>query len=160
MGGGCSASDAVRVRPVIHGTTSNNLLNDVDERNLELYYLFWLDPTVRSPEHIDTKDELRAIVNYLKVFERNSECVNEFNNVTKGKIFLLVSCVQSIPVLPVIHDHKSLHSIYIYHSGDTTDMQQISKQYRKVFLFNYSCEEKKFNNFFFDDRSKACMIRS
>ena len=139
--GGCSAREAVRVRPVIQGSPAKDVLDSIDDRNLELYSLFWIDPTARSPEHIETKNELRAIINYVKIFERIPECVEEFANVMNGKIFLLVDCVQSLSLLPVIHDRKQLHSIYIYHNHDTTDMEQISKKYKKVFLFDYSLFE-------------------
>lgn len=132
--GGCSAREAVRVRPVVYNPSSIDLPDSIERRNLELYHLFWLDTTVRSPEYIETQGELRSIINYLKIFERNNECVQEFGNVAKGKIFLLVNSAQSTSILPIIHDHKQLHSIYIYLNGPATNTEQITKQYKKVFI--------------------------
>lgn len=131
--GGCSAREAVHVRPVVFNPSSIDLPDSIEQRNLELYHLFWLDTTVRAPENIETQGELRAIINYLKIFERNNQCVQEFGNIAKGKIFLLLASSQSHSLLPMIHDHKQLHSIYIYRNGPTKDIEQLAKQYKKVF---------------------------
>jgi hypothetical protein len=131
--GGCAAREEMRVDRVIQRVSIKNLPKVTDQKNLELYYLFWLDSTVRSPEFIETQDELRSIVNYLKTLETNTECLEELNKITKGKIFLIVNSVQSISLLPIVHNHKQLHSIYIYHNGESIDMEQMSTQYKKVF---------------------------
>jgi hypothetical protein len=132
--GGCSASGPVRTEAVISKKVINILPEIIDQKNLELYYLFWLDSTVRSPEFIETHDELRSIINHVKIFESNLECQIEFEQITNGKIFLIVNCVQSLSLLPIVHDHKQLHSIYVYHNGDSIDMEQTTTQYKKVFF--------------------------
>jgi hypothetical protein len=108
-----------------------------DKKNLESYYLFWLDSTVKSPEHIETAIELRSIINYLKTFETNMECQREFNKIINGKIFLIASYSQGLSLLPTIHDHKQLHSVYIYQKNDTVDMERITDQYKKVFYIRF-----------------------
>jgi hypothetical protein len=132
--GGCAARERVHVDRVIDRATFKNLPKINEQKNLESYYLFWLDSTIRSPEFMETHDELRSIVNYLKASETNTECLEEFSEITKGKIFLIVNCVQSLSLLPIVHNHKQLHSIYIYHNGDSIDMEQIQSQYKKVFF--------------------------
>lgn len=142
--GGCAAREGpVRVRPVITKTVPDVLQvpEITDQENLESYYLLWLDSTVKSPEFIEMHDELRSIINYVKIFESNIECQREFGKITNGKIFLIVNCVQGLSLLPLVHDHKQLHSIYVYHNGDNVDMERAATQYRKVFFLIFdSCD--------------------
>ncbi|CAF0981918.1 unnamed protein product [Rotaria sordida] len=130
--GGC----ATRPRAVVHPSVVRFIPEEssisTDRKNLESYYLFWLDSTVRSPEFIETQDELRAIINYMKIFESNEECEKEFKKIKNGKIFLIVNCVQGLLLLPNIHDHQKLHSIYMYHNHDNVDMNQATNQYNKI----------------------------
>ncbi|CAF2610615.1 unnamed protein product [Rotaria sp. Silwood2] len=133
--GGCAA----RPRAVVHPSVIRFVPDDdelpirsIDRKNLESYYLFWLDSTVRSPEFIETQDELRSIINYMKIFESNDECEKEFKKIENGKIFFIVNCVQGLLLLPKVHDHKQLHSIYMYHNRDNVDMNQIENQYNKI----------------------------
>jgi hypothetical protein len=144
--GGCAAREVPRVRPSIIRTAVNAFPKIPDQENLESYYLFWLDSTVRSPEFIETQDELRSIINQVKIFESNIECQKEFEKITNGKIFFIVTCIQASSLLSIIHDHKQLDSIYIYHSGDNIDMERITSQYKKVFgfIFNLDNFEKYF----------------
>jgi len=134
--GGCTARGPERTEAVISKKVINILPEIIDRKNLESYYLFWLDSTVRSPEFIETHDELRSIINHVKIFESNIECQIEFEQIINGKIFLIVNCVQSLSLLPIVHDHKQLHSIYIYHNGDSINMEQTTTQYKKVFFLH------------------------
>src|SRR4051794_31986568 len=109
--GGCAVAREPRHAQIVVPSIIH--LPKFDEKNLELYYLFWLDSTVRSPEFIETHDELRSIINHVKIFESNKECQREFEKITNGKIFLIINSTQSLSLLPNIHDHKQLHSIYI-----------------------------------------------
>jgi len=147
--GGCAATGPERVQPVITRAKIEFLPEITDEKNLELYYLLWLDSTVRSPEFIEAHDELRSIINHVKIFESNIQCQNQFEKITNGKIFLIVNCVQSLSLLPIVHDHKQLNSIYIYHNGDSINMEQTATQYKKVF----------FHIFDYYDLKNKCFIR-
>jgi hypothetical protein len=129
--GGCTARQATRaVSPVriLPGTVG---LLPVDRgKNLESYYLFWLDSTARSPEFIEASDELRGTINYVKIFERTKDCQDEVSRTTKGKIFLITSLKQGLSLLTMVHDHPQLDSVYMYDPSNTADRQQ--KQYNKV----------------------------
>jgi len=159
--GGCAAKEgSVRVRPVVMRTVPDSLLvpEVTDQKNLESYYLIWLDSTVRSPEFIEMHDELRSIINYVKIFESNIECQREFEKITIGKIFLILNCVQGLSLLPMVHDHKQLHSIYVYHNGDNVDMEQAATQYKKAFFLIFdSCDLTTISSFV---RLEEYMIRS
>lgn len=135
--GGCAVRGPTHVRPVIERTRIDLSPESIEEKNLESYYLFWLDSTVRSPEFIETHNELRSIINHVKIFESNIQCLIEFEKILNGKIFLIINCTESLSLLPKLHNHRYLHSIYIYHNGDNIDMEQAKIQYRKVFNFDY-----------------------
>ncbi|CAF3449199.1 unnamed protein product, partial [Rotaria sp. Silwood2] len=68
----------------------------------------------------------------MKIFESNDECEKEFKKIENGEIFFIVNCVQGLLLLPKVHDHKQLHSIYMYHNRDNVDMNQIENQYNKI----------------------------
>ncbi|CAF4563733.1 unnamed protein product [Rotaria sp. Silwood1] len=130
--GGCAARPRAAVHPAVVRFIPDESPISIDRKNLESYYLFWLDSTVRSPEFIETQDELRTIINYMKIFESNEECEKEFKRIKNGKIFLIVNCIQGLLLLPNVHDHQRLHSIYIYHNRDNVDMNQATNQYNKI----------------------------
>lgn len=133
--GGCATRPSVRQNAIRSFVT--DVPEIIEEENLESYYLFWLDETAKSPEYIETHAELRLIIDHLKIFESNIQCLRKFKTVENGKIYLLINCKQSLFLLPRIHDHKQLHSIYIYHNGDNIDMEQTKTKYRKVGLSVY-----------------------
>ena len=96
-----------------------------DQKNLESYYLFWLDTTVRAPEFMEAEDELRSIINYVKIFESSAERQREFSKITNS--------IPSLSLLSTIHNHKQLHSIYIYHNDNNTSLERTVSHYKKVF---------------------------
>ena len=129
--GGCTAKQATRAVSPVRITPGTYDLLPVDRgKNLESYCLFWLDSTARSPELIEASDELRAIINYVKIFESIKECQDEVRRTTDGKIFLITSMRQGLSLLTTVHDHPQLDSVYMYDSGNTKDRQE--NQYSKV----------------------------
>jgi hypothetical protein len=133
--GGCAARpERMPIHPILVRPV-HDILPEIEDnpKNLESYYLFWLDSAVRSPELIETHDELRSIINYLKPMETNTECLVELEKITNGKIFLIANSIHALSILPNIHNHKQLHSIYLYHSHKIIDMEGKTDQYKKVF---------------------------
>ena len=119
--GGCQARAVTRVVPHVHFRRASSNVEVLDkEKNLESYYLFWLDPTARSPEYLEIPDELRAIVNHVRIFESFHQCQIEINKVLTGKIFLLTDILHGLPCLNLIHDHPTLDSVYMYGSTNNT----------------------------------------
>src|SRR5579871_1482769 len=99
--GGCAARGREPVYPSIVRSVSIAVPKFDDQKNLESYYLFWLDNTARSPEFLESHEELRSIINYLKIFESNKECEKAFEKITNGKIFLITNCHQGSLLLPI-----------------------------------------------------------
>ena len=131
--GGCAVRDQRLRIPEIVPYAPYNFEGLDDQKNLESYYLFWLDATARSPEFIEAQDELRSMINYVKIFESSAECQRQFSKISSGKIFFIANSIPSLSLLPIIHDHEQLHSIYIYHNDNNTDLAQTTSQYKKVF---------------------------
>ena len=120
--GGCAATQVTRVVPPIRFDLHPESLPTIDARkNLESYYLIWLDRTARSPEHIETEDDLRSIVNFVQTFDSVAECQSEIEKISKGTIFLLADLSLGLQVLAKIHDHIPLNSVYLYDTTNKAD---------------------------------------
>ena len=101
--GGCAARpERMPIHPILVRPV-HDILPEIEDnpKNLESYYLFWLDSAVRSPELIETHDELRSIINYLKPMETNTECLVELEKITNGKIFLIANSIHALSILPI-----------------------------------------------------------
>ena len=131
--GGCAVA---RTSPgAIHVTVpsrASGVPEIVNEKNLELYSLFWLDATVKSPELIESHDELRSIINSVDAFERNNDCENALRRVTHGKVFVLVRLSQGLPLLSRIHHLSQIDSIYLYHSDEQIKITREDLDFNKV----------------------------
>lgn len=138
--GGCQATRVTRVVAPIRFDLHPDALPTIDARkNLESYYLFWLDRTARSPEHIETHDDLRSIVNYVQTFDSATECQIEIEKINKGTIFLLADLSLGLEVLAKVHEHVPLNSVYLYDPTNKMDRSE-PPPYKKVIdhsLFNH-----------------------
>ncbi|CAM4757210.1 unnamed protein product [Rotaria magnacalcarata] len=130
--GGCAARERPTVRHVIRRVSSSEFIKPKVRENLESYYLFWLDNTARSPEFMEAPDELRVVINHVEIFESNEECVRRFEKIKQGKIFLIANLTQALLLLPRIHDHQELYSIYMYPDRNNIDMNEITYNFNKV----------------------------
>jgi uncharacterized membrane protein len=131
--GGCAAiPDRNVISPMRVPTVATDLPRIDNQKNLESYYLFWLDSTARSPEYMEIFQNLRSIINFVKIFESTSECQKAVMKVDRGKIFVISHVLQGLILLNAVHDHPQLESIYLYKSQTTND--PILNQYSKVIL--------------------------
>lgn len=130
--GGCATRPGRVIHPMVRSLSVDERPSINVQENLESYSLFWLDGTAKSPENIEVRDELRAIVNYTKIFESTEEFIRDFEKITHGKIFLIVNYAQGFPLLSRIHNYQELYSIYIYTNGQLVDNSQIVENYNKV----------------------------
>ena len=85
---------------------------------------------------IEAVDELREIINYVKIFESTKECHDEVRRTADGKIFLIANLTQGLSLLTTAHDHPQLDCVYLYDSSGNTDRQE--KQYSKVVLDRFA----------------------
>ena len=94
-----------------------------ESKNLECATLIWLDKHVYeqqkeqvSPtENIPTRQQLRSIINYMKVFDQADACENYIENVDASEeIVLIASGTYCKEIMPKIQNLPQLHSVYIY----------------------------------------------
>ncbi len=115
-------------------------------KHLEFASLVWLDKDVHEQQKeqvsttnnattIPTRQQLRSIINYLKVFDQLDACENYIQNVdTQERIVLIASGSYCKEILPRIHCLKQLYSAYIYcmneqeHENWTKQFPKVSKQ--------------------------------
>lgn len=118
--------------------------------NLETYSLVWLDDTVKeSKENIDVQQQLRSVINRLKIFERVDQCEQYIRSVSsQDRIVLIVSGRLGQEIVPRINDFRQISSIYIYCS-DKKKHEQWATKYSKVFLsILLANKDEKVNIFF------------
>jgi tetratricopeptide (TPR) repeat protein len=138
--GGCAVRErGVQVTPYDHQSRLpaydhdlNELIRTTRQKNLESYCLFWLDDAVRSPELIETPGTLRSIIDRVNLFETSNECEQEFERIENEKIFLIANHIQGRLLIPKVHDHKQLVSIYLYQNYGSIDKDSMGNNYTKI----------------------------
>ncbi|CAF1332663.1 unnamed protein product [Rotaria sordida] len=101
--------------------------------NLETYSLIWLDASViDSKENIDAQQQLRSLINHLKVFEQVDECEQYIRSVSsQDRIVLVVSGRLGQQIVPRINQLRQVSSIYVY-CTDKKKNEQWAKEFAKV----------------------------
>jgi tetratricopeptide (TPR) repeat protein len=86
-------------------------LND-HTKNLEDCIIVWLDLWFYAkPHHIE---KLRAVVNYLKIFDNIDDCMQYVSAIKQEHVFLIVSGRTGKHIIPLVHNLSQLNSIYIF----------------------------------------------
>jgi hypothetical protein len=111
------------------------LNNESDRRheNLETFSLVWLDAQANH-DSVDRNEQnqLRAIINYLKIFENADDCQKFMEDVPKHHyIVFVVSGRLGREVVPRIHHLRQVTAIYVY-CMDKGINEQWSQEFKKV----------------------------
>jgi hypothetical protein len=111
------------------------LLSTLGE-NLEIFSLIWLDLSGNNiHENNDIQQQLRSIINYLKLFEDIDDCEQYIRSLSKDdRIVMVVNEKFALEITTRVHELRQITSIYIY-STDITDDYQWINQYKKVTIF-------------------------
>ena len=86
-----------------------------EKGNVEYFTLVYLNS---SPLDEGETKRLRALVNYLKMFDDVDDCVAFINGVTNERILLILSAEYSSTILPRIGDLQQVLNIYLLTSSD------------------------------------------
>ncbi|CAF4021624.1 unnamed protein product [Rotaria magnacalcarata] len=84
-------------------------------KNLETFYLLWLDASVnKTEENVEAQQYLRTSINYLETFEndKQSECYIQSLS-SDDRVVLIVSGQLGQIIVPHIHSLRQLSSIYV-----------------------------------------------
>ncbi|CAF3937436.1 unnamed protein product, partial [Rotaria sp. Silwood1] len=100
--------------------------------NLEDFTVIWLDANInKSEDCLNTKVQLRSIINYIKTFDMMDDCIDCINEYYTEKIFFIISGVLGEQLVPKIHNLKQIQYIYIYCLDKDKHEQWISN-YAKI----------------------------
>lgn len=101
--------------------------------NLETYSIVWLNSKVNEvdDENVEIKQQLRAIINRLDVFNNVEDCQNYFKNISNNDRVVVITDCQDI--VTSISSLRQLSSIYIYNSkDDDSKVLNLSKKIKAV----------------------------
>jgi hypothetical protein len=117
--------------------------HDKESKNLEFATLIWLDKhvyeqqkeqlsTTNNTPILPTRQQLRSIINYLKVFDQVDACQSYIQSVDKQEeIVLIASGTYCKEIMSKIHYLTQLRSVYIYCMNEQ-EHENWTKQFPKV----------------------------
>lgn len=120
-------------------------LADTSSSNTTDLTLVWLDTELNDrPSNIDTQIKLKNLINYLRIFEdldtfeQYIEQIGKMNNtgrINEEKLFVIISPILALTIIPHFHDLPQVKYIYIYGKEkiDANVTQQLLKKYIKVY---------------------------
>jgi len=113
-------------------SSRQSLLSPFGE-NPEIFNLIWLDLSSNNiHKNLDIQQQLRLIINYLKLFEEIDDCEQYIHSLSKDeRIVILIHEKFALEILPQIHELRQIIAIYIY-SPDTQEDYPWIQQYKKV----------------------------
>jgi hypothetical protein len=113
----------------------NDLLKNIDDQQLEIFCIIWLDDNTQTSDNRDTEQHLRSIINRLKRFKDVEQCENYINQRSlEDRLILIVSGRLGRKIVPTIHTVRQVISIYVY-CMDEAGNKEWSKKYTKVTIF-------------------------
>jgi len=113
----------------------NDLLKNIDDQQLEIFCIIWLDDNTQNSDNRDTEQHLRSIINRLKRFKDVEQCEKYINErSTADRLILIVSGRLGRQIVPTIHTIRQVISIYVY-CMDEAGNKEWSKKYTKVTVF-------------------------
>jgi hypothetical protein len=103
------------------------------ENNLEASVLVWLDGSANTlQESKDAQQRLRLLINHVKVFERVDLCEEFITSLSElDRIVLIVSGALGPKIVPRVHQHRQVVSIYVY-CGNRQKNEPWTKEFPKV----------------------------
>ena len=113
------------------GVNSKSL--EISDHNLETFSIFWLDAKVNTTEdNRNTQLKLREIINHLKTFDDQNECLQRILSLSpQDRLVLIVSGRCGRQLVPQIHHLRQVSSIYIY-CMDKKANEQWAKDFIKI----------------------------
>ncbi|CAF4604676.1 unnamed protein product [Rotaria socialis] len=87
----------------------------VSQINLEDFSVVWLDTNLLITNDCkEMANNLRQIINYLKLFDNTDDCLNYISSLTNEKVFLITSGSLGQVIMPLIDGIPQILSVYIY----------------------------------------------
>ena len=101
--------------------------------NLETFGLLWLTNTqIDLKERLEVEHELRAVINYLSIFEDETSCLEYIHSRVKSdRLVLIVASQFAQQLLSQIVHLRCIAAIYI-HNNDKQNFDQWPQYAKKV----------------------------
>jgi hypothetical protein len=106
-----------------------------NDNHLEIFSLIWLDANAHAQEYQDAQEKLRSIINHLKIFHDEEECIKYIEQTPKhDRLVLIISGQLSRHMVPSIHQLRQISAIYV-DSKDKASDEMWACEFTKVALF-------------------------
>ena len=107
---------------------------NLDDQPLEIFCLIWLDDNMDAKDNRHTEQQLRAIINRLKKFQDVKQCQKYIEERSQNeRIVMIVSGRLGREIVPSVHNHRPVISIYVY-CMDKEGNKEWTDKYAKVHL--------------------------
>lgn len=114
----------------------DDVLQDLDDQQLEIFCIIWLDDSTQASDNRDTEQHLRSIINRLKRFKNVEQCEKYITErSSEDRLILITSGRLGRTIVPAIYTVRQVISIYIY-CMDEAGNKAWSKNYVKVIVFS------------------------
>jgi hypothetical protein len=116
----------------VAGLTTDDSYTNIDDKELELFCLIWLDANANAMDARNTEQKLRSIINHLKKFRNVEQCQEYIEQRSqKDRLVLIVSGQLGREIVPSIHKFRQVISIYVY-CMDKKRNEQWACKFKKV----------------------------
>ncbi|CAF4947529.1 unnamed protein product [Rotaria sp. Silwood1] len=110
----------------------DDLHTNIDDEQLEIFSLIWLDDNINAKDDRDTEQKLRAIINRLKKFQDVKQCQKYIEERSQNeRLVMIVSGRFGREIVPSIHKLRQVISIYVY-CMDKEDNKKWTDKFAKV----------------------------
>ena len=117
--------------------TYTALQTELRPTNFEFYQLVAIVDD--ASEYADTKvAKLREIIDYVRIFYDIDQAKQYLEETTRTATFLIGTVNLAKKFVPMMHRHRQIQSIYLYHSSPATeqmDEYQMITSYKKVSFY-------------------------
>ncbi|CAF3631419.1 unnamed protein product [Rotaria sp. Silwood1] len=104
----------------------------IEQQNLENFQIVWVDANIaKTDDNLQTISLLRAVINYLNLFDNTIDCYEYIATVKDEKVFLIISGSISQDLVPYLYHMPQVQFVYIY-SFDTEKHKHWAMDYEVV----------------------------
>ncbi|CAF0824451.1 unnamed protein product [Rotaria sordida] len=117
----------------INESSNRSSLASTTGENFEIFGLIWLDLSTNNVhDNIDIQQQIRSIINNLKIFHNIDTCEQYIRSLSKDdRIVFLVNEKHAFQIIPRICELRQIISIYIHSTENNQNYKSID-QYKKI----------------------------
>jgi hypothetical protein len=121
---------------------NETLIFDQVGADSDLYLAVWLNSNMQNVKQvIISKTKFCRIYDYLHIFNQTEDCEQFIRTVCDKKVFLMTTTDLGKLIVPRLHSHKQLHSIYLY-SPTSNDIDDGWRQLYEKVKSQFRCDKQ------------------